>query len=314
MLRASLIVTLTLVLAPGCTSDGGSGDDDVAGSDGGSSGGVDGGGTGGPDGGTDPQGWSTLVDGAWTVPGGTETYRCVYKTIPETMYISGFKALIPDGTHHTVLTIGDKTREDGIANCNAGTNYDRQVFGSGVGTGEVEFPAGVALKVEAGQQLLLNLHLFNFGDGELAGTSGTLIKTIPANEVQHEAEALMMGDFNLNLPPNQVSTEIGECVMNGDVTIFAMQPHMHMLGIHMKVEAGSTVIWDEDYSFDEQVVRRVGPVSLSSGEKVRVHCTYNNTTDDIVRFGDSSYDEMCIAGIFRYPARGSVFGPFCGSF
>ena len=50
-----------------------------------------------------------------------------------------------------------------------------RVFGSGVGTNAIEFPQGVGIKLAAGSQLLLNLHLFNTADTALSGTSGTKI-------------------------------------------------------------------------------------------------------------------------------------------
>jgi hypothetical protein len=187
-----------------------------------------------------------------------------------------------------------------------------QVYGSGVGTNPIAFPPGVGVKVPAGKQLLLNLHLFNVSDRPLRGVSGTLMKTITADQLLHEAEAVLMGKvLTLSVPPGD-STQVGTCRMNGDVTIFAMQPHMHQLGTHMKVVAESSVtgdvtIWDAPYSFDEQLARRVGPVSLKRGDAVRIHCSYRNTRGETVNFGDSSLAEMCFAGVYRYPKLGGGF-------
>jgi hypothetical protein len=42
-----------------------------------------------------------------------------------------------------------------------------------------------------------------------------------------------------------------------------------------------------------------------------VTCSYNNTTGAAVGFGDSSDNEMCFAGMYRYPAaNSSLFCPF----
>jgi hypothetical protein len=262
--------------------------------------------------------WQTLLEGAWEIPAGTETYKCVYKTVAEDLYVHAFEAIIPLGTHHTVLTVGAPSHTDGVYDCNAGTNMNAQIHGSGVGTNPIEFPAGVAVKIEAGQQLLLNLHLFNFSDGALGGTSGTRIQMMAAADVVHEAESILMGKVaTLVVPPGE-STQVGTCLMNGDVTIFGMQPHMHQLGSHMKVVAessatGDVVVWDAPYSFDEQIVSLVGPVEMETGDAIRVHCSYNNTTGSTVTFGDSSFDEMCFAGVYRYPVRGGTFGIFCAN-
>jgi hypothetical protein len=319
-LRLSLAATLTAA----CVSDSSVNDVDPGDSGGGADAGAtepgdaDAGATGPGDDGSHGT-WRTLVDGAWEMQPGTEGYRCVYKTVEQDLYINEFDAVAPLGTHHTVLTVGEPRRPDGVYDCDAATNMQAQIYGSGVGTNPIAFPEGVGVKIPAGQQLLLNLHLFNVSDQVITGVSGTRIKTIAPEQLQHEAEAVLMGKvLTLAVPPGD-STQIGTCEMNGDVTVFAMQPHMHQLGSHMKVVAerasgGDVTLWDQPYSFDEQIASRVGPVQLAKGDSIRVHCSYRNTTGKTVRFGDSSLEEMCFAGVYRYPKLGGGrFGFICAA-
>lgn len=307
-MRSTLFCLSILCLAVSC------GGGDNPGVDGGGGGGGDGGGGGGAD--AQPGDWQELVSGEWTLGPGTETYRCVRLTVNEDMYISEFRAIAPLGTHHTVLTVGDPSGSDGITSCNAGTNADAMIFGSGVGTNPIAFPEGVAMKIEAGQQLLLNLHLFNVADSQLEGISGTEIITIPETEVEQVAEVILMGKtVTLQVPPNE-STQIGRCVMNGDVSIFAFSPHMHQMGTHMKIVAkpssGDVTLHDDTYDFYEQkVFLAQPPVALAAGEEIEIHCGYDNTTGQTIYFGDSSTQEMCFAGVYRYPAFGSPFGIIC---
>jgi hypothetical protein len=49
-------------------------------------------------------------------------------------------------------------------------------------------------------------------------------------------------------------------------------------------------------------------VPVRRNEIIRVHCTYDNITDDWVYWGESSYDEMCFASIFIAPKIGIDFG------
>jgi len=106
--------------------------------------------------------------------------------------------------------------------------------------------------------------------------------------------------------------------MAQDVTLVSVTPHMHMLGTHMKVTAQSTemgdvIMLDDPYSFDEQVVKVVPElIPMKAGDRIRVDCTYNNTTGGTVTWGDSSLKEMCISGHFRYPVVDE--GIFCGGF
>jgi hypothetical protein len=261
-------------------------------------------------------GFELLVAAEWSLPPGTERYKCVYQTVRETIFVRAFRPLIPLGTHHTVLTKGPKQRDDGIYDCNAGTNYREMVFGSGVGTQEFRLPEGIAVKIEAGEQLLLNLHLFNLSEDELAQTSGTEILQLSEDEVVHEAENLMVANLDLRIPPGS-STHVGGCAMNGDVTLLSVSPHMHMLGSHMRVvahssDAGEIVLRDAAYDFDEQLIFPLAqPVTMTRGDRIDIACSYNNTTSRDVYWGDSSLEEMCIAGIYRYPARGG--GILCTS-
>jgi hypothetical protein len=269
-----------------------------------------------PDAGSDD--WATLITGNWTMSAGTEGYRCTRLTVTEDLYITGFRAINPNGTHHTVLTVGSPSGADGTSSCSAGTNADTMIFGSGVGPdAEMHLPAGVGMKVTAGQQLVLNLHLFNTTDAEISGLSGTEVITVPAAQVQNVAEAILMGPtVTLSIPPNQVSTQNGSCTMNGDVTLFAVGPHMHQLGTHMKVVAESSVdgtvtVHDGPYDFYEQKLYSIDSISMNQGDKIQVSCTYDNDTGSTVTFGDSSTEEMCFATMYRYPAFGSQLGIAC---
>ena len=259
-------------------------------------------------------GWKTLVTGKWDLEAGTESYRCVRYTLPQDVDIGSFRALIPLGTHHTVLTVGEATSTpDGISGCSAATNAQRQIAGSGVGTNDYVLPKGVAVHLRAGQQLLLNLHLFNVSDELLSGTSGTLIKTIEKREIEHKAEVTLAGPVNLTIPSGGPTLQSGNCTFMQEGTIIALLPHMHQLGIHLKATAhssvdGDVVIHDAPYDFDEQVVYPLEkPVHMKLGDKLQVDCTYMNTTSKTVNFGDSSLAEMCFAGIMRYPETNGSF-------
>ena len=43
-------------------------------------------------------------------------------------------------------------------------------------------------------------------------------------------------------------------------------------------------------------------MTVRAGERLDVDCTFINGTGSTVTFGDSSDQEMCFVGIYRYPA------------
>jgi len=263
-------------------------------------------------------GWLSLVQGDWEIPARTETYRCARATVTRDIYISDVRSLSPVGTHHTVVTVeAEPTEPDGITECDVGTNANQAIFGAGVGTNDYAFPEGVAIKLNAGQQVLANLHLFNADDEKLAGTSGTLVRVIEESDVEHVADAILSGAVDLEIPPGRV-VQNGVCTMTHDVTLLAVLPHMHQLGVHMKAVAKSSVdgdvmLHDADYTFDSQVLYPIEEVQMRAGDQVEVECTYDNTTDGTVVWGDSSLEEMCFMGLLRYPAGDSTSYFVCSS-
>lgn len=274
-----------------------------------------------PDAGTDagdagtsaepPSDWRTLLEGTWELPSGQEGYRCVRLTMTEDTYIKEFQPIAPPGTHHTLLSVNEEpTGPDGVSVCSAGDNGLVTLLGSGAGerysAGPV--PDGVAFKIAKGSQLNLNLHLFNVTESTLTGTSGTKVRTTTADKVEQSAETILAGPLSLAIDPGR-STQKGQCTIQSDTTVFAVAPHMHQLGVHLKAvidraAGGTEDLFDGAFDFEDQRQTATGQLVLKAGDVVQVECTYENDTDKVVGFGESSLDEMCFIGLYRYPVAG----------
>jgi Copper type II ascorbate-dependent monooxygenase, C-terminal domain len=249
-----------------------------------------------------------LVD--WEVPPNTEVYLCGRFTVPDDVYFNENHPINPLGTHHTAIGLLEKpNRPDGVTLCDVTEVGRRSVGGSGVGTTTGRMPAGIAMRAERGAQILLNLHLFNTSDAPLRGRSGGLVSTVAASQVTDLADGVTAGPNKLNVPPGK-STQLGACTVEYDYEIFAIFPHMHEMGRYMKVVAkravGDTVVLHEGgYDFNHQFGYRIDPpLQLAKGDRVELSCTYDNTSGEELHFGESSKDEMCIAGLARFPAAG----------
>jgi hypothetical protein len=261
----------------------------------------------------DPTGtgaWQTVMEGDWALEPDTEAYFCLRRTLEADMYIAAFEAIASPGTHHTVLTIGEPSGPDGLERCTSFTNQPNMIYGSGTGTNTIELPDGVAVRVHEGQQLLLNLHLFNLGDAPREGTSGIRVRAMAEDEPEHIAQSILAGPLALDIPPGR-HVQRGACTFPERATVIAAIAHMHQLGTHMKVTAktreGDVVLHDEPYDFDEQQIALIDPVTLDAGDTVEVECSYDNTTGRDVGWGESTRDEMCFAGLVRYPASDAFF-------
>jgi hypothetical protein len=299
-----------LVTFAACGSSGGGGDDDGDDDD-----------TTTPDANTwtpppdaDLTGYTELIGRDWTMAPG-ERYKCIRIQAAQDMYIQSFQAQAPQGTHHTVVTIKDQLGGQGGSDlgeyeCEVNTLDLQMLFASGVGTDALTFPDGVAMKIEAGQYINLNLHLFNTqGSADLSGHSGVWVKTIPVDQVVQEAEMVFAGTMDFTIEAGMTGEASGGCTFNQPATIMTYWPHMHQIATHQKVTltvgGQQMVIHDEPFSFEEQKNYTLDPpIQVQSGDSINVVCSYDNTAgEEDVTFGDSSNTEMCFTGLYRYPKQ-----------
>jgi hypothetical protein len=266
----------------------------------------------------DPEGWTELVGGDWHLAANTEGYYCATRKVTETTYVGAFKPIAPLGTHHTVVSYGPGTGDDDPGSiCSAGTEQPNWIYASGVGTEELILPQGVGMVLEAGQYVHINLHLFNTSDHEISGHSGVMVRKVAKGDVVHEADILLAGPAQFSIPSGQTKTITGNCPVATPETIFALFPHMHQIGRHIKSEVvrangDRQILSDADYNFENQPFFNFDPIQLVAGDKIATSCTWDNMTDHPVSFGQSSTDEMCFSIVMRYPRQTvGAFGPIC---
>jgi hypothetical protein len=251
--------------------------------------------------------WSLLMNESWMLPAGGEVAQwCADMVVNEDIFISAIRPVHPTGTHHTTLSI----TEEETPCTSAAVFQNGIIYAAGVGTEALRMPEGVAMKLPAGYVLHLGLHIYNVSDEELAGVSGIEVIRVDPEDVEHEAELLVAGPITLMIPPGR-HTITGTCNVVEDQTVFALFPHMHQLGVHLKttvtVGGEDMILHDGPYDFEEQYQLPIEPFDLSVGDTITTDCTFDNTTDRTVTFGESSDTEMCFSVLFRYPATGNTF-------
>jgi hypothetical protein len=334
-MRANLCLLIALTACVGaCSSNNNGGGGGGAGGNGGSGGaggggGIGMGGGGGTGGGGDmalPPGTTMmrLVTSHYSIPPGKEFYQCEQITLPSDVYIVKVIPVSPLGVHHEVLAIDPSAHADGTytSGCGAiGFNWT-PLFASGVGSPALDMPANVALKVGATQHVVLNLHLFNASTTNTLDGDAAVDVIIATNPSGYQLAAVpFAGNVTFTVPSTAPYQVQGQCTVSNATKYFAVFPHMHQTGAHMKIwtEAGATqtVVWDEDYSFNEQKFGQfpnwMGPqeIALNQGDKIKLTCTYDAKGAGI-KFGDKSTDEMCFAISYVYPAISTTAGsPFC---
>jgi Copper type II ascorbate-dependent monooxygenase, C-terminal domain len=262
------------------------------------------------------EGKKSFIEVDWEVPAGRELYLCGRVTVPEDVYFNASYPINPLGTHHTLVSVLDKPNApDGVRQCDVSEVGRSSVGGSGVGTGGKKMPDGIAMKVARGSQLILNLHLFNTTGAALRGRSGSWVETVLPSQVNEIADGVAVGPLKLNIPPGP-SVQTGVCTVEYDYTILGILPHMHEMGRYVKVVAkralgDEVVLHDGPYDFAHQFAYPINPpLKVAAGDRIEIACTYANTTTQELHFGESSKDEMCIAGLVRFPGGGKSACPY----
>ena len=243
-----------------------------------------------------------LITADWTLPSGREAYVCSTRTLTQDTYAGSLRPIGPPGTHHTVITLGPPDGPDRDSFW-CGPEFG-DFWTSGLGTGEIVLPDGVALLAPAGLQLRLSLHLFNAGDAPLSGTSGLEIRRLPPSRVVHEAHVTSHGPYAFSIPPDGLPHTAMHQTSLGDRTLVALFPHMHQLGRHFRARiltaGGATTLWDDDYQFESQELAPLPSVAVHAGDQLETACTWVNTTSAPVTWGDSSRAEMCFSILMSY--------------
>jgi hypothetical protein len=267
-------------------------------------------------------GWQTLIQRSWTVNSGLEDFECRHQLVTEDMYVTGFRAISPPGTHHAILTIVPPDQSPptvvGNYNCNpsaiSGTAMGgpEMLYAAGPGTNDFLFPQGVAIKIPAGTYLQLYLHLYNTSDDTQTETSGIMVQTIPAAQVVHEADMMFVGLKGFKILADGLPYSKGtDCGATDNWHILGMWPHMHQIGTHQKIEILHNAVvmktpLDKAYDFNEQQNYAMDFI-VPLGDRIKVTCTWVNNTGTDVYSGEQAANEMCYAGAFMYPKLPDIY-------
>lgn len=244
-------------------------------------------------GGGDALDWTPLLTGEWQLDTGEEiTSQFFTITAERDILVGAIRPIAPLGTHHTVLALGGFTTG----------NY---IYASGVDTNELVFPEGVGLRIPAGEDVVLQLHIYNPTPGPLTGTSGIEIVELTEDDVVNEAEIFLPGPLDLSIPPQQEHTRSGTCTVSAPQTLFALFPHMHQLGTHFRttvsVGGEEITLHDAPYEFEHQPFFAFDPIELAPGDSIETECTWINPGEQTVGWGESSDSEMCFSILYRWP-------------
>ncbi len=175
------------------------------------------------------------------------------------------------------------------------------------------FPDGIGQKLEAGSDLLVQMHYAPVSvDAWDSSSVNLFFKKEPVKRYLETEIMLPLPRVLTNgpfvIPPNRVKRFHGVWTVPKDISLISITPHMHLLGKDWEVFAvspkGDTtkLIRISDWDFNWQGTFQYDRfIKLEKGTKVHAYATYDNTTNNpenpnnppkVVTWGERTTDEM----------------------
>jgi hypothetical protein len=186
---------------------------------------------------------------------------------------------------------------------------------------ELYLPEGVAYTLNANQMMRVEMHFINSTDQPIEAQATVELYAAPPETITDEANILFIGSPDVDIPAGQTVTleqyftpSRASLDLDG-AKFFAITGHTHQLGTDMQVATSTTsggtmtsVYAPATFKWDEPETQTHKPeFQLPDGNQsgFNFKCTYNNTTNQSVGFGESANDEMCFFWAYYYPSKGA---------
>ncbi|MEQ1505401.1 MAG: hypothetical protein ABMB14_24430 [Myxococcota bacterium] len=258
-------------------------------------------------------------------------YRCfLIGRAEQDEYLTAVEFLIdhPEITHHALLLVDRGGGSAGKVTDQASQSWACSVIDlpgdiihawapSG---GALTFPAGTGMKVEEGDEFIIQMHYFESVTDEIADQPGYAFDTAPT--VDKEMFYWEAGPLYFSIPAGDPSyTKHYQIpvswVSSVPLDVWGTFPHMHVLGtgydFHAKNEGGgeTCISRASEYDFTLQPTYWFDePVTLQTTDTLSVDCTWDNSADNplqlndppvTVHWGENTQDEMCYAFLYVTP-------------
>ena len=216
--------------------------------------------------------------------------------------------------HHILVFGVDSTYPTTPQKCSAGGGAGwRLMYGWAPGGKNMNLPAEAGFPLKKGQttHYVIQVH-YNNAQGLAGETDTSGMDLCTGAPRQYEADVAAFGTVDINIPAH--GTLDRTCSTRPQVIdalagkkLFAAMPHMHGLGTSIDtklykggagagVDLGAAPKWD----FNTQYWYPID-ATVEKGDVIKTRCAWNNTTDQTVKFGENTENEMCYSFTLYYP-------------
>lgn len=266
------------------------------------------------------------LDTPYTTPSaGKDHYRCfVFKNVVDRERWFNGISFLPgalQSVHHVSAFIDTSGAAVKLDNADPGAGYTNPTPGNGPGFKDYyviggwtpghkprRLPSNAGIPIPKGADLVVEVHYHLSGKAEKDNTTTGLYFT--DQPIYKRYKVGDVGTYNVHINPKDKNGRAEATdVIAGDLTIYSITPHMHLLGRTMRVTAekpsGELVVLVDIARWDfrwQPSYRFITPVQLPRGTRIDVVATYDNSSDNPdnphrpprkVIWGEGTDEEMC---------------------
>ena len=238
----------------------------------------------------------------------------------------------PRVVHHVIAYVDTSGQARELDAADPGPGYTRfgdvgfkpaSVLGGWApGTQPFKTPLGTGRWLPKKCDIVLQVHYYRTGFQERDRTKVGIYFSKSPQPVPTRLAMAINRDFRV--PPGAAKHKVrAECIIEEDSYLFAITPHMHLIGETMSVTAylpdgeKLSLIQIDDWDFNWQTTYRYRDLQLlPAGTKVKMVATFDNSADNPnnpnsppqeIGWGEKTSDEMCI--VFLGLVRQSEYDP-----
>ena len=246
-------------------------------------------------------------------PGSDITY-CSYldTTIADETDVVHYRVYGSLTSHHAILYAAKQSRPVDTHVCTEDDMVNgRFLAGGGAeGVSNIDIPDGLAFRIPANTQLMIQTHWINATQSAVDGQAVAYLTEVPSSPSRQTMDLFDVVNTSFTLPAGKVTSATSTCTMKKDLNIFALAGHMHEFGQHFDFQvadaagANAQMLWSKDWqpayssAPPYTIYGAAQPLVLKAGQQVSVTCTWNNSTGNDIGFPR----EMCVGTSFYFPA------------
>ena len=150
--------------------------------------------------------------GDWEMKPGKEVTKCTLKRLEnvDPIYVTGIKTKLAKGSHHLIVYKSEETEEQPVP-------FDCIPFTEGLIGGtfpmiisqipeeHLEFPNGIAMKLEPNQMIRIEAHFLNYFPEKITAHADVTFETIKKEDMVAEANMLFYGTPDFTVKANAIT-------------------------------------------------------------------------------------------------------------